>query len=558
MTMKSSMSIDNRHTDIDTFDRIEQSYLSTWCRLHPEAAMEAGIDEFAGKLEPHDDESIGIQVVLNEKCLAALDEIDVSHLDDKRQIHYQILHGWVSIEHHELLEHDWRHRDPTKFLPINAIHQLTVRPVSDFNNALYDRLTAIPNHIRDAKIYLEEAPIVIPQVWLKMAQAECLAGISYFHQLHLHPLISDALIENDQLEQAIANACKTLESFSQCLKRLESKCAGNFACGREHFDRLLKQKHFLPVNANTLHAFGKQLFDTTLKQLEAAQTESKLTLQQIQQQYPTAEQLTVHYQQEMQAALDFLHEHDLVSIPEPQALKITNTPTFLQHQIPFAAYLEPSVADLSQTGYYYVTPIENTTELTEHNFAAISQTSVHEAWPGHHLQFVTANQSDDGSALLRRLNPSATLYEGWALYCEQMMLEQGFERHPGQNIVMLRDRLWRSLRIMIDVEIHTQDLSLADAAQKMVDALGFSHEKALSELRWYSQSPTIPMSYAVGWALINALRKIINPADTTSLKVFHDSLLACGSIALPLVIQQQYGQQIWQRCCQHVFGEYDE
>ncbi|NOQ82205.1 MAG: DUF885 family protein [Methylophaga sp.] len=555
MTTRLSMSTNDLNTHKDTFDRIEHSYLTTWCRFHPEAALEAGIEDHAGKLKPHDDETIGIQIVLNEKCLAALDEIDFDNLDPERQIHYQILHGCAELEHHNLMEHDWRHRDPTQFLPINALHQLTIRPVENLLQALKERLSAIPNHIRDAKNYLATAPELIPKVWLEMALAEAESGVSYCHHMHKHPVISDAINQDDGIEIAIAATTKSLESFVQSLKRLQAQCEGEFSCGREHFDRLLRQQHFLPINSHSLYDFGQRLFEQTKQQLETELEDSDESLSTIQQQHPNAEQLLTSYQQEMHAAEDFLREMDLVSLPAQQTLKVVTTPEFLQHQIPFAAYLDPSIADLSQTGYYYVTPTHSDEELKEHNLAAISQTSVHEAWPGHHLQFVTANQSSQGSHLLRRLHPSATLYEGWALYCEQMMLEQGFEHHQGQRIIMLRDRLWRALRIMIDVEIHTLGLSLEDAAQKMVDALGFSHEQAMGELNWYSQSPTIPMSYAVGWALINALREIVNPGNTAELKAFHDKLLSSGSIALPLVIQRQFGIDIWHKCSQHVFGE---
>jgi len=542
-------------TSQDTFARIEQSYLTAWCRLHPEAALDAGIDDYADKLSAHDDETIGIQVVLNEKCLVALDEINIHELDAEQKINYQILYSQANLEHHTLLEHDWRHRDPTRFLPINALDQLTLRPVDNFHHALKSRLMAIPNHIREAKYFLDSAPALIPPIWLEMALDEATAGVDYCHHMHRHPLVYDALTEDDEVEQAIADASKALEGFVQNLKTLASSCEGDFACGREHFERLLHQQHFLPINTQSLHAFGRRLFDQTQQLLTDELASSQITLADIQQQHPSADQLLTSYQHEMAAAEAFLRQQDLITLPNQQRLNVVTTPPFLQHQIPFAAYLDPSIADALQTGYYYVTPTKSEAELKEHNLAAISQTSVHEAWPGHHLQFVTANHSAEGSSLLRRLNPSATLYEGWALYCEQMMLEQGFVRHAGQRIIMLRDRLWRALRIIIDVEIHTQQLSLTDAAQKMVDALGFSHEQAMGELSWYSQSPTVPMSYAVGWALINALRDIVNPRDNIELKAFHDKLLASGSIALPLVIQHQFGENTWLKCCQQVFGE---
>jgi len=538
-----------------TFQRIENSYLQSWCQFNPEAALDAGIEESAGELTPCDDTSLGIQLVLNEKCLTALDEIDPKQLDSEQYLHYQILQGWALLEHHELMEHDWRYREPARFLPINALHQLTIRPLETFNQALLSRLQKIPHHLREAKTYLNTAPELIPPAWLAMATQECESGIHFCHQLSQHPRVRQAISTKENIEPALQLASKSLEEFHHLLQRLHGKAQGDVACGREHFERLLKYRHFLPVNAQRLRQFGKRLFAETQTELDKAIAESGLTLEQIRAHHPTGTELLNSYQLEMQAAKDFLKSHDLITMPGRQHLNVVDTPHFLRHQIPFAAYLDPSIADLSQSAFYYVTPVNSDDELAEHNFAAIAQTSVHEAWPGHHLQFVTTNQSDQGSRLLRRLYPCATLYEGWALYCEQMMLGQGFDRYPGQTIVMLRDRLWRALRIIIDVNIHTGEWTLEQAAAEMVEKLGFSQQQAQAECNWYSLSPTVPMSYAVGWALINAVRDIIKPSEGEELKAFHDKLLSCGSVALPLVIENQFGKAVWQQCCQRVFGE---
>jgi len=538
-----------------TFDRIQQSYLATWCRFHPEVAFDAGVETFSDKLKPHDDEIIGAQIVLNEKCLSALEELSETELDSDRLCDYHVLRGAVSLEHHSLMDHDWRHRDPTQFVPLHAIYQLTLRPIEDFAFCLQQRLAAIPQQLRSARSYLEAAPMVIPSVWLEMALSESTTGVDYLHHLHQHPRVAIAINENDQIEQAIADAAHALEIFSHTLDRDISKhCQGDFACGREHFERLLQQQHFLPINADQLHRFGQQLFSETQQALEKELSTSKITLEDIYQNTPQKENLLDSYRQEIQAAQKFLSKHDLIALPETETLTVTETPVFLRHQIPFAAYMDPASNDPEQHAYYYVTPPVDDESLQEHNFAAISQTSVHEAWPGHHLQFVTANQSENGGSLLRRLNPSATLYEGWALYCEQLMLEQGFKQHPGQKIILLRDRLWRALRITLDVEIHTRGLSLDDAADKMVSAIGFSKQQALAELSWYTQAPTVPMSYAVGWALITTLRDQLGFKDRETLKHFHHHLLESGSIALPLVIQHQFGKEVWDKCYQHVFG----
>ncbi|MFL6714076.1 MAG: DUF885 family protein, partial [Sulfurifustis sp.] len=175
---------------------------------------------------------------------------------------------------------------------------------------------------------------------------------------------------------------------------------------------------------------------------------------------------------------------------------------------------------------------------------------------GHHLQFVTANGHAIARSLPRLLNPSASFYEGWALYTEQLMQEQGFLDRPESRIVLLRDRLWRALRIVLDVELHTRGLTVDQAAERMVKALGFPRSQAEADLAWYTRSPTVPLGYAVGWRLINVLRaREVGAADTPSLRMFHDRLLAAGSIALPLVIQRMFGDATWRAVRGSVFGD---
>jgi uncharacterized protein (DUF885 family) len=262
------------------------------------------------------------------------------------------------------------------------------------------------------------------------------------------------------------------------------------------------------------------------------------------------------YRAQMLAAKHFVEEHELVTVPAPQALQVVETPAFMRHRIPFAAYLEPAPNDPAQCGYYYVTPPRDAAELGEHDNPGLMHTCVHEAWPGHHLQFVTANQHPQASSLPRLLNRSATLFEGWALYCEQLMHEQGFLNRPEQRFVLLRDRLWRALRIMLDVELQCRGLGVEQAAQRMQAALGFPHSQALGELAWYTRAPGTPMGYAVGWALILATRQRVQARDAAGfdLRDFHDRLLAPGSIGLPLVLQHAFGPTLWREVRDEVFA----
>ncbi len=244
----------------------------------------------------------------------------------------------------------------------------------------------------------------------------------------------------------------------------------------------------------------------------------------------------------MEAAREFVKEKNLVSFPPREELHVVPTPEFRRHEIPFAAYLSPSPNDPNQVGYYYVTPVGDDDLLREHNWVGLENTSVHESYPGHHLQFSVANSIPAASTLPRLMNESSVFYEGWALYCEQLMQEQGFLRSREHRFVMLKDRLWRALRIIIDVKTQTGQMTYDEAADLMVRELHFPRAQACGDLNWYSQSPSGPMGYALGWSIINRLRVEEQKRLGTNfnLREFHDTLLSAGSISLPLVEKRHF------------------
>ena len=531
-------------------------YYRTWFRFHPEVAVDVGVNGYAHLLRPYGDDEINALKVLNEKLISTLDELNHDKLTQDQQIDLQLMRSSALLQLEAIAVHDWRLRDPARFLPVNAIYQLTVRNVDDRHTALVERLKAIPAHLRGARSWLDMEPENIPMIWLDAAIAEAEGGTVFFNELKQHPEISTYRI-NEELD----NAVHALLDFAQYLKNeLKPKANGDFACGRRYFDLVLQEGHFLNIDADALYQYGEKLFKQTENQLKEVTRELQgnddvdALMQKIQQHRPAREDILAEYRKQMQAAREFVAEHDVVSLPGKENLKVIETPLFLQHQIPFAAYYEPSPTDVEQQGYYYVTPAQTDDDLGEHNYLSIKHTCVHEAWPGHHLQFVKANSKPTSSTLPRLLNSSATLYEGWALYSEQLMHDLGFINDPKSRFVLLKDRLWRALRIMIDVGIHTRGLTLDEASELMQDKLGFSHVQAMGDLSWYTHAPGIPMGYATGWDLINKLKQQQQKSEHFNLKTFHDTLLASGSIPLPLTIVRGFGVAAWHETYNEVFN----
>ena len=546
------------------FDQLLDSYYRTWFRFHPEVAVDLGISGLDERLTPYDDDEIGALIALQEKAIAGLGEVSFEELDPDRQLDFRLLAGQASIEHHDLLERDWRRRDPIRFLPVNAIYQLTVRDVKNLTGALFARLGAIPDYLRGARSHLQQMPELIPALWLESAHEEAVNGAQFLRDLTQLPRLHIGPNRSAQFRDLLERAAHSLEDFARFLERdLAGHAQGDYACGRQHFNRLLAHRHFLPLNADGLYRFGQRLFADTRQELDELVKSRKIgdsykdIVARIQANHPAPQDLLDQYRKQMEAAHAFVREHRLATLPETELLQVVETPLFLRHQIPFAAYLEPSPTDPKQRGLYYVTPAHSVELLGEHNIPGLMHTCVHEAWPGHHLQFVTANLNSAARSLPRLINTSATLYEGWALYCEQLMHEQGFLEGEEHRFLLLRDRLWRALRVMLDVELHTRALTVEKAAKRMQRELGFPHAQAMADLRWYTRSPTVPMGYATGWALINGAHECCREADHEfTLQPFHDRLLSAGSMALSLGIQRVFTPQIWDQVKYRVLGDY--
>ncbi|MCW8923397.1 MAG: DUF885 domain-containing protein [Gammaproteobacteria bacterium] len=540
------------------FVALQQQYYSAWFRFHPEQAVAVGVNEHAGELRSYADDDIGALIALNQKLISALDEMSIDSLTDAGRVDYKILRAAAEIELHELEERDWRFHDPAQYVPVNAIYQLLIYPVEGVHKAVKHRMQKIPEYLRGAKTQLSQYPEQVVPVWLGAAVDECRSSVDFIRDLARHPLITKKFENPARLQPLFEEAAHALEDFAKFLEvEIAPKANGDFACGEHRFNRLLNEKHFMETTADAVLAFGEKSYKETrqalLEQTRAMRgnEDVEALLADIHKQHPKAEQLLDSYRQRMKAAYDWWAKSGLVTMPEKQLLKVQATPEFLCHMIPFAAYEPPQSSDSEQLGLYYVTTSSDEAALAGHNNYSIDLTCAHEAFPGHHLQFVTENLSKPNYT--RLLNASASMYEGWALYCEELAIEQGYLNKDEHRFMMLRDRAWRALRIIIDVKLQTAQLSIEDAVELMMAELGFSCEQAQAEVNWYSCSATTPLCYAVGREMILQARDAVKQQADFSLLEFHNQLLSQGSIALPLVIQQAMGQSVWQAVREKMF-----
>jgi uncharacterized protein (DUF885 family) len=231
-----------------------------------------------------------------------------------------------------------------------------------------------------------------------------------------------------------------------------------------------------------------------------------------------------------------------VTFPKHDELQLLPVPDFLRNLIPTAAYSQPGAFEKRQRGIFWVNDLSVTKESAAEKLAeqrqhfGIPLTCAHEGYPGHHLQFVTANQHP---RKWRRLFAHAIFYEGWTLWCEQMMVDLKVNRSPWLQLQQLHDALWRCHRILVDLRLQTSRYSYEQAVKHMQTNLSFTRGRAEADVNWYTASPCVPMSYWLGRLENERLRRRLIEGRGWGLKKFNDWLLSFGTI--PQAWIEKYG-----------------
>jgi uncharacterized protein (DUF885 family) len=157
----------------------------------------------------------------------------------------------------------------------------------------------------------------------------------------------------------------------------------------------------------------------------------------------------------------------------------------------------------------------------------VELTAAHEGYPGHHLQFIMQNRHP---ALSRKMAHHAIYYEGWTLWCEQMLADLEPADAPYTRLQQLSDALWRAWRIVLDVGLQTGALTVEGGVRLLVREMGFTRARAQGEIDWYTAQPSVPMSYLLGKCELLRLKRQRVDGGAMSLCEFNDWVLSFGAI----------------------------
>ncbi len=414
---------------------------------------------------------------------------------------------------------------------------------------LPERIENLLKRLRQSEALLGQSRAVIknpPEIFTQIAVQEAQGGLLFFEGMK-QMLAAQAGDMGRAACEVIDGTLAAYQNHLVWLKELLPQSNGAFAIGEELFTEMLQQDHMLEYTVETLLARGWEIFNDTREQMEqlARVIDPKRSweaiLQDLKQEHPTSEELLPYYRAELARVKQFVIEQGIVDIPHNEVLAIEETPVFQRSMLPYAAYMPPAPFEAEQVGHFWVTPVDQDSpvevqeeKLQGHSIYKIPITTLHEGYPGHHLQLVWANTTQ---SVVRKLTTSTLFAEGWAFYCEELLEQMGYISDPRTKLTRLKDQLWRAARIIIDSSIHTQRMTFEEAVDFLVEKAHLERTNAIGEVSRYTLTPTQPMSYLIGkleiLKLVAEYRQKVGAKFC--LREFHNKLLSYGTIPPALV-----------------------
>jgi len=545
-------------TSESTFYHWAEEWLYRLLELNPVAATQLGDHRWDDRLAAYSPEAIQNEHQEIRAALAVVQAMDPTGFGPEARIDHTLITHILQafIRQYERRRLVWR--DPGAYLS-QVLGGVVVLIIKEFA-PLPERLHAALGRVREAARVLREGqanliPSKVPKVWAEVAleQAQQAAGL---FAGFLPSLAAGAAPDlQTDLAEAGQAAAQAVEAYIKYLQdELIPQASGDFAAGRELFDEILREEHLVDYDAEQLLATGWEQFRQTRVQMEAVAREidPRKTVQEILEEaksdHPTAEGLLAAYETAMAQARQYVVEHDIATIPAGESLRIIETPAYLRPLIPYAGYMPAGILEERQEGIFVVTPVdpaapaeEQEQKLKGHYYAKLPVTALHEAYPGHHLQLVWSNQRE---TIPRRMASflSTLFVEGWAFYCEELMEQLGYIATPLQRLGRLSDQLWRAARIILDVSLHTRGMSVDEGVDLLVKECQLERTNALAEVRWYTQSPTVPQSYLMGkLQIVELVADYRRAHPEASLRQTHDAILGCGSLPPRLMRRRLLG-----------------
>lgn len=519
------------------FDRTVDRWFRDRLALQPEVATFLGIHDSDDRLSAGGRDGIDAEVEFHARTIEDMSAIDAGELSADRALDRDLAIHQSRLAHFWLTEYrPWTGSSEGAGNIGEALFPLFTRdfaPLSERLGSIAARLEAAPAHLLETRERVT-GPV---RLWVEIdiESTEQLPGFLSIIEAAARAELGDHDIVARLRAAADATRAALAEHAAWLRDEVLPRADGEWSAGPERFEELVRLRE-LEADADEILAVGEELLASEKAAREAIGAEIEpgaspaevMDLVKNDHAATFAESLA-EYRSTMDAARSFVRDHGIATLPAEDHLNVMETPAFIRHVVPFAAYYDPARFDPVPVGTYIVTPPSSPDMMREHNRSSISNTSVHEAYPGHHLQLSAAITNP---SLVRLFSGAPEFTEGWAFYCERMMKEAGFDDTPKGWYVVHTDAIWRATRIILDVMLHRGLIGFDEAVDRLVAETGFERPAALAEVKRYTSTPTYQLSYLFGRHMIERLKADVEAREGARFdrRRFHDTLIYGGTM----------------------------
>jgi uncharacterized protein (DUF885 family) len=480
----------------------------------------------------------------NQELLHRLDVLQGATLDAERAADLDIVRDTVNLI---LLEfdriHNYRH-NPTVYVELvgNGLYNpyvLEYAPREERYGHIIHRLQGIPALMAQARANLLDAP----EVWNRVAREENDGNIELIDKT-LRAAAPPALA--GEYAEAAVPALAALRDFNRYLAEALSAHTSDWRLGKDNYER--KCRYVLHTDRTSEQLLAAAEADLAATRAEmarlAAPRSVEAALAEVASQHATPATYMDEVRRTLVEATAFVRHKDLVTLAADSNLAVIDTPVFMRGIYGVGGFSPAPALEPQLGAYYWMTPIPADwpqdridSKLREYNRFGLQQLTIHEAMPGHYVQAEYANRIEPRTRrVLRAIWGNGPYVEGWAVYTQQMMSDEGYlDNSPALRLSMLKQMLRGQANTILDIRLQTMGMSEQQALDLMINQTYQEREEATAKYqRAQLSSCQLAMYYAgsKGWLALREHYRHHHPQDF-SLKGFHERALNEGAVPLP-------------------------
>ena len=528
----------------EPFPHFVDDYLAYLYEVYPSQASVDGVHLHDDLLEDLSRTAIDAHTHALAGFSRRLYQIDPTHLSPTEQVDHPIVASNLEARMFDLeTVRPWE-KNPQiyaeligKSLAGQAL--FAYAPETERARRVVSKLRQVPRLVQAARDNIKDSAGIFVKIgletWrgtLKFIEADLPRAFSSLDDLHI---LGDLADTSTEAATAIAGYIEYLETD------LAPRAKASFRLGREKFEKKLKLEEGLALSAD-------RLLTIALRELGEVQEEFRSVAGRLdggdpieawrkaKERHPEPGRLVPAAQEQIKELVEFLQRQSIVSVPDAEPIVVAPTPEF--YRWAFASMWTPGPFESKPTrAYYYLTdvdrawPAERQEEhMRDFNFPTLWNISIHEVYPGHFLHHQHLRQVDSKVRKSLFFAPSSFV-EGWAHYCEQMMVEAGFRRGDATvKVGQLAEALVRLARVVVAIRLHCEDMSVEQGMRFFRDEAFLEEATARREAERGTFDPTY-LVYSTGKLAMLKLRRDYKEQQTGkfALRAFHDAVLAQGS-----------------------------